>query len=474
MPPLLLVTGASGYIAGLLIPQLLQKGYRLRCLARNPARLAGRSWADKVEIVRGDPLQPETLPAAMQGVQAAYYLIHSMASGKDYPQRDLLAARNFARAAQSAGIEHIIYLGGLADPNGPISSHMRSRIETGQALCESHVPVTELRASIIAGPGSISFEMIRYLTEQLPLLVGPRWLRNLSQPIAAGDVIAYLLAALETPACRGEVIEIGGPTCMSYAENLLAYARHRGLQRALVTLPYLPLPLMARGVGLLTPVPPAIAHPLIEGLKAPSIVQDDKAARLFPHIRPMDYSSALREALQGLTPEGVELLYDPAKPVQTFKQDGFLLDVRQVEIEAAPEAVFRLLTSLGGQRGWLFADFLWKARGGLDRLVGGPGLRGRPEVLATGEVVDFYRVQAIEPPRRLLLYSELRAPGQGWMEWRLQPQGASTRLTQIAWFAPRGLPGFLYWYVLAPFHRFVFAGLLRALARRSRQMGGWQ
>ncbi len=186
MPPLLLITGASGYIAGLLIPELLKKGYRVRCLARNPARLAGRSWADRVEIVRGDPLQPETLPAAMQGVQAAYYLIHSMASGKDYPQRDLLAARNFARAAQAAGLEHIIYLGGLADPNGPLSPHMRSRIETGQALCESLVPVTELRASIIAGPGSISFEMIRYLTEQLPLLVGPRWLNNSPSPSPPG------------------------------------------------------------------------------------------------------------------------------------------------------------------------------------------------------------------------------------------------------------------------------------------------
>ncbi len=249
---------------------------------------------------------------------------------------------------------------------------------------------------------------------------------------------------------------------------MLAYARQRGLQRALVTLPFLPLPLMAHLVGLLTPVPPAIARPLIEGLKAPSIVQDDKAARLFPHIRLRDYPSTLRESLRALTPDGVELLYDPARPVQTFKQDGFLLDVRQVEIEAAPEAVFRILTSLGGRTGWLFANFLWRLRGGLDRLVGGAGLRGRPEVLAPGGVVDFYRVQAIEPPRRLLLYAELRAPGQGWMEWRLQPQGASTRLTQIAWFAPRGLPGFLYWYILAPFHRFVFAGLLREIARKSR------
>lgn len=467
MSPLILVTGASGYIAGQLIPRLLEKNYRVRCLARHPARLAGRGWSGAVEIVRGDPLQPESLPAAMQGVDAAYYLIHSMSSGKDYPQRDLLAARNFACAAEAAGLEHIIYLGGLANPQGAISPHMRSRIETGQALRESRVPVTELRASVIVGPGSISFEMIRYLTEQFPLLVGPRWLHNLSQPIAATDVLAYLLAALDVPACRGEIIEIGGPAQITYAENMLAYARRRGLKRALLTLPFIPLSLMARLVGLLTPVPPAIAHPLIEGLQAPSIVQDDKAARLFPHIRPTDYQSALQDSLRALTPDGVELLYDPARPIQTLKQDGFLLDIRQVDVEAAPEAVFRVLAALGGRTGWLYADFLWRLRGGLDRLAGGPGLRGRREVLEPGGVVDFYRVQALEPARRLLLYSELKAPGEGWMEWRLQPQGTSTRLVQIAWFAPRGAPGFLYWHGLGPFHRRVFAGLLRAIAHKS-------
>ncbi|MCS7010999.1 MAG: SDR family oxidoreductase [Anaerolineales bacterium] len=467
MTSYILVTGASGYIAGQLIPRLLARGYRIRCLARNPARLVGRSWADQVEIVPGDPLRPETLPAALADVQAAYYLIHSMSSGKDYPKRDLQAAYHFARAAEAAGLEHIIYLGGLADPNGPISPHMRSRIETGQALRQGRVPVTEFRASIISGPGSISFEMIRYLTEQFPVLIGPCWLHNLSQPIAAADVIEYLLAALEYPACRGEIVEIGGPERLTYAENMLAYARARGLRRALLTLPWLPLSLMAWMVGWLTPVPAAIAYPLIEGLQAPSIVQDDRARRLFPHIQPMGYEASLRHALESLTPERVELLYDPTRPKQILKQDGFLVDVRQEDTDASPEAVFSVLSSLGGQNGWLYANFLWRLRGMLDRLLGGPGMRGRSPTLETGSLLDFYRVQAFEPPKRLLLRAELKAPGEGWMEWRVLSCGRTTRLVQIAWFAPRSVLGFLYWVLLGPIHRLVFAGLIREIVRRS-------
>jgi uncharacterized protein YbjT (DUF2867 family)/uncharacterized protein YndB with AHSA1/START domain len=465
MSELLLVTGASGYIAGQLIPRLLEKGYRVRCLARDPQTLASRSWARSVEIQRGDLLRPETLPAALEGVRAAYYLIHSMASGKNYPECDLLAARNFARAAQEAHLEHIIYLGGLVDPERPLSLHMRSRVETGEALRQGGVPVTEFRASVIAGPGSISFEMIRYLTEQLPVLAGPRWLRNLSQPIAAGDVIAYLMAALEVEACRGEIIEVGGPNQVPYAENLLAYARYRGLKRPLLTLPYIPVPLMAYAIGLLTPVPAVIARPLVEGLQDTSIVHDDKAARLFPDIRPRDYASAMHAAIQALSPAATELLYHPLRPVQTPKQDGFLLDIRQTRINAAPEAVFHLLAALGGRNGWLFANPLWRLRAALDRLAGGPGMRGRPEVLAPGAAVDFYRVEVYDPPRQLRLRAELKAPGEGWMEWRLEPDGAGTHLMQIAWFAPRGVPGFLYWYLLGPVHRWVFAGMLRAIAK---------
>jgi uncharacterized protein YndB with AHSA1/START domain len=310
MSELLLVTGASGYIAGQLIPRLLEKGYRVRCLARDPQTLASRSWARSVEIQGRDLLRPETLPAALEGVRAAYYLIHSMASGKNYPECDLLAARNFARAAQEAHLEHIIYLGGLVDPERPLSLHMRSRVETGEAL-----------------------------------------------------------------------------------------------------------------------------------------------------------RSAMHAAIQALSPAATELLYHPLRPVQTPKQDGFLLDIRQTRINAAPEAVFNLLAALGGRNGWLFANPLWRLRAALDRLAGGPGMRGRPEVLAPGAAVDFYRVEVYDPPRQLRLRAELKAPGEGWMEWRLEPDGAGTHLMQIAWFAPRGVPGFLYWYLLGPVHRWVFAGMLRAIAK---------
>jgi uncharacterized protein YbjT (DUF2867 family)/uncharacterized protein YndB with AHSA1/START domain len=469
MALLILVTGASGYIAGQLIPLLLAKGYQVRCLVRDPSRLAGRSWAESVEIISGDLVRPETLTRALQGVQAAYYLVHNMSSGRHYPVRDLLAAHNFAAAAETTGLEHIIYLGGLANPNSYISPHMRSRIETGQALRSGQVPVTEFRAGVIVGPGSISFEMIRYLTEQFPVLIGPRWLHNASQPVAATDVLAYLLAALEVPACRGKVIEIGGPDRITYAENMLAYARQRGLKRSLFTLPFIPVNFMAWMVSLLTPVPPAIARPLIEGLQAPSVVREETARDFFPDIWPTGHRTALENSLKTLSPAFVEPLYNPSLSVQTLKQEGFLLDVRQIKVDAPPKVVFRLLTSLGGQDGWLFADLLWQVRGALDRLAGGPGMRGRAQILETGSVVDFYRVEILDPGRRLRLYAELKAPGQGWMEWRLLPEEESTRLVQIAWFAPRGTWGFLYWHLLGPLHKWVFTGLLKQIASRSIQ-----
>ncbi len=466
MPGPILVAGASGYIASRLTPRLLASGYSVRCLARKPWRLADRSWSAAVEIVKADLLMPETLAPALQGTRAAFYLVHSMSSGRHYPELDLRAARNFAEAATSAGLEQIIYLGGLADPQSHISPHMRSRIESGAALREGSTPVTEFRAGVIIGPGSISFEMIRFISEQFPLLPGPTWLRNLSQPIAVDDVIAYLLAALETPASRGQVIEIGGADVMTHAATMLTYARLRGLKRSIITLPpILPVRWIAGVVGLLTPVPAKIAIPLIGGLQAPSIVQSDSARRIFHAIQPLDYPRALARAFEHLTPGSVELRVPPGAPVTSLKQEGFLLDVRQVHVPLPQPALFARLTALGGQAGWLYANMFWRLRGWLDRLIGGPGMRGRQPVLQPGGVVDFYRVDALVPGELLRLHAELKAPGQGWMEWRLQPQGDATRLVQIAWFAPRGVTGFLYWYLLAPIHRLVFRGLIARLAR---------
>jgi len=468
---LILVTGVTGYIGELLIPRLLEKGCRVRCLVRNPGKLSTHSWLTQVEIVEGDVTRPESLPEALQDVTVAYYLIHSMASGNGYASRDILAAQNFARAAEAAGVEQIIYLGGLADPNADIAQHMRSRIETGEALRTTSVPVTEFRAGLIIGPGSISFEMIRFLTEHLPVLAAPPWAKNRNQPVAIQDVLAYLLSALDTPACKGKVIGIAGPEIYTYAEIMLTYARIRGLKRQLFTLPIIPLGFMAFWVGKLTPVPASIGKPLIDGMRSDSIRLDDTASRLFPGITPVGYIQAVRDSLEQLKPDSLHLAWDDGeKTIAQLKHKGFLIDRRKIHVKATSEAVYQVVANLGGENGWLYADWLWKLRGWLDlRLAGGSGLRGRIRVrqVSVGDVVDFYRVEEVDPGHKLRLYSELKAPGEGWMEWEVDPMEAGSRLVQTAYFAPRGLTGFLYWYLLGPIHRLVFNGLIRTIARNA-------
>jgi uncharacterized protein YbjT (DUF2867 family) len=469
-PRPILVTGATGYIASRLIPRLLEKGYAVRCLARDPARLAGRPWAGQVEIFQGDVTCPETLSPALSGAAAAYYLIHSMASGSHYYERDMEAAANFACAARESRVEHIIYLGGLADPEAEIAPHMRSRILTGEYLRTCGMPVTEFRAGVIVGPGSISFEMIRFLCEHLPVLVGPRWLENHSQPIAAQNVLDYLLAALENRDVRGGVYEIGGPDVLTYAGTMQVYARLRGLRRPVFFLPGLPVQLMAFIVDKLTPVPQAIAQPLIEGLMSDSQVRDDSARRLFPDVELLGYEQAVCAALGQLTPAHVEPVWnDSPGAVRQVKHEGFFIDHRSLPVQASPQEIFRVLAGLGGSRGWPFANGLWQARGWLDSLLGGPGLRGRshPDRLHPGDVLDYYRVETAEDGRLLRLHSELKAPGEGWMEWLLRPAEGGCQVSQTAYFAPRGLAGCLYWYLLKPVHTRVFRGLIEAVARRA-------
>lgn len=471
----ILVTGATGYISSCLIPRLLERGYAVRCLVRDPVRLQGRLWAKRVEIVQGDVTRLETLPAAMRGVTAAYYLIHSMASGRDYYQRDLQAAANFARVARETQVEHIIYLGGLADPKAEIAPHMRSRILTGEFLRFCGLPVTEFRAGVIVGPGSISFEMIRFLCEHLPVLIGPRWLKNLSQPIAIQNVLDYLLAALEKPQARGGIYEIGGPDVLTYADLLKKYARLRNLNRSILTLPHIPVGFMAWWVDKLTPVPSAIASPLIEGLMSNSLVGDDSARRLFPEVDLLNYEQAVCVALSQRLPARVEPVWsDSAGTDRQLKHEGFFVDHRSMPAQTSPAAVFRTLLGLGGDRGWLFANGLWQVRGWLDAFLGGPGLRPRthPDYLQEGDVLDYYRVDAIEPDRLLRLRSQLKVPGEGWMEWRLQPQGEGCLLSQNAYFAPHGLSGCLYWYLLNPLRTWVFRGLIKAIVRRAETYSG--
>lgn len=322
--PLILVTGATGYIASRLIPRLLERGYRVHALARRPEKLHTRKWSSQVEIFKGDVTEPATLPPALEGVHTAYYLIHNMSRGRGYTAVEIEGARIFAQAAEAAGIEHIIYLGGLADPEQRIAPHMRSRIETGKTLRQGKVPVTEFRAGVIAGEGSISFEMIRFMTELFPIVPGPVWLRNKSQPIAIQNVMDYLLAALINPNGRGGVFEIGGPQTFTYQELMQKYAEIRGHKRGFFLLPYIPIWFMAFGINLMTPVPYPIAYALVDGLSSDSVVLHDDARKTFPEVMLMDFESAVREALRRLHPHEVERVWDDGQDA-SLRHEGFFI-----------------------------------------------------------------------------------------------------------------------------------------------------
>jgi len=471
---LVLVTGASGYIGGRLIPLLIQRGYGVRCLVRDLASLTNRTWFQQVETAVGDVTVRKSLNQAMDGVTAAYYLVHSMVSGPGYDERDILAARNFAATANLAGLEQIIYLGGLVNPADNIGRHMRSRLMTGDTLRQGSVPVTEFRASVIIGSGSISFEMIRFLTEQLPILVVPRSLDHRAQPIAIQNVLDYLLAALEIPNCRGQTYEIGGTDVLSYIEIMQMYARVRGLKRWMPILPAFPLSLLAFGAGKLTPVPASITRPLIDGMRSDSVVNDEQALQIFPSIARLGYKEAISASLNQLNPAQIEPIWDNAlNSIKIIKHAGFFILSQQISLEVQPEVVYRVLIELGGKRGWLYLNTLWQLRGVLDCLFGGPGMRGRRDenYLREGDIIDFYRVETLEQNRMMRLRAELKAPGSGWMDWHLKPKSNGGLLfSQVMYFAPKGLSGFLYWYVLYPVHRLVFSGLFKKLVYLARQM----
>lgn len=398
--PLILVTGATGYIANLLIPQLLARGYRVRALARKPERLNARKWFPQVEMIRGDVMNPSTLAPALDGVHTAYYLVHNMAAGHGYTSLEIESARNFAQAAESAGVQHIVYLGGLADSEQDIAPHMRSRIETGASLRQGKVPVTEFRAGVIIGSGSISFEMIRFMTELFPIIPAPTWLKNKSQPIATQNIIDYLLAALETNDRQGKVFEIGGPQVFSYQELMLRYAKIRGHKRSFILLPFIPAWFMAFGIGLATPVPPAIASALMAGLSRDSVVIHNDARKTFPEVMLIDFESAVREAMRRLHPLEIEHVWEDGQgDVKNLKHEGFFIHHREMKINLPIEA----------------------------------------------------------PP---LSYKKFSF-GEEWIQWRVSRVGNPTYLKQTAYFAPRGLGGFLYWYLFYPFHIFRFRRLIK-------------
>jgi uncharacterized protein YbjT (DUF2867 family) len=476
---LILVTGATGYVGGRLVPRLLEAGYRVRCLVRDPNRLQGRSWLNRVEVFSGDALIPSTLTGAMQGVSVAYYLIHGRQGGKMDAERDLAVARNFAEAAGEAGIERIIYLGELVDPTSELSPYLRARHETGYILRYSNVPVTEFRAGMIVGSGSALFEMIRYLTEREPVLICPAWFFSQAQPIAIRDVLSYLITALETYESTGKMIEIGGPTRLTYADMLLGYAKERHLKRMLIRTPFYVPRLSAYWVHMVTPIHWRVVLPLIEGLRARLIVRDEAAQKLFPQVKPLDFQTAVHLALGRIQRDNVETSWSDAlvtvagdiKPYKFIVDEGMFIETRQLLLDLSPETVFRSYTGIGGERGWLYMDWAWAMRGWIDKAVGGVGIRrGRrhPDETRVGESLDFWRVEEVEKDHLLRLRAEMKLPGKAWLQFESLPQNVKTLLTVTAYFAPHGFLGFLYWYAMWPFHKFIFDGLTRRVASRAR------
>jgi uncharacterized protein YbjT (DUF2867 family) len=465
----ILVTGATGYVGGRLIPRLLEHGHSVRVLVREAERIAGRPWAEAVDIHLGDLLDPTTLEGLCTGCDVAYFLVHSMASTRDFAALDDQVTRNFCDAAQ--GLSHVIYLGGLLPQTATPSPHLSSRAEVGRLLAEK-LPTTEFRAGPIIGSGSASFEMVRYLTDRLPAMVTPRWILNRVQPIAIRNILAYLIAALE----RGPsgIVEVGAPA-LTFKEMMLQYAALRGYRRIIIPLPVLAPRLAARWVGLITPISNRLAVPLVEGVNHSLFADDAAARRLFPEIIPIPYQQAVQLALEKIRMGDVETRWTGASGPTAHLHDweGTVRERRTLHVDLPPHAVFSAFTRLGGDQGWLVWNSLWRIRGWMDKLIGGPGLRrGRrdPEALLTGDVVDFWRVETIVPDALLLLRAEMRLPGRAWLQFKAVPEGTGTRLIQTAIFHPDGLAGALYWYSLYPIHRFIFSDMVRGIAAFAKRL----
>lgn len=460
-----------------MLPLLTEAGWSVRCLARRPEHLVSRVPAG-VEVVPGDLLDAGSLSAAMRDVKTAFYLVHSMGATGDFEAQDRLAADNFAAAARAAAVRRIIYLGGLGEDHLQLSAHLRSRHEVGRRLRAHGIPVIEFRASIIIGSGSLSFEMIRALVERLPVMLTPRWVDVVAQPIAIGDVLAYLCEALTLKTSGHAIFEIGGPDRVSYGDLMREYARQRGQRRWMIPVPFLTPRLSSLWLGLVTPLFARVGRKLIDSIRYPTVVRDDAAKRTFP-IRPIPTREAIARALRNEDTQFAQTRWSDAlssaslpRPWGGVRFGNRLVDSRSVRVSAAAPRVFAILERIGGEAGWHYADWLWRARGGLDLLIGGVGMRrGRrdPSRLQVGDVVDCWRVEAIERDRRLRLQAEMKLPGRAWLDFEVQPNGGHTQLRQTAIFDPAGLWGLAYWYGVWPLHQLVFAGMLRGLARAAER-----
>jgi uncharacterized protein YbjT (DUF2867 family) len=470
----ILVVGASGYIGGRLVPLLADRGHEMVLMARDPRPLVAR-FPD-ARVVAGDLLDPASLERAVAGIDVAYYLAHSMRAGEHgFAERDRRSARDFAEAAQRAGVQRIVYLGGLGDDAAGLSEHLASRHEVGAELAAHGVPVTELRAAVVIGSGSASFEILRHLTERLPVMITPRWVDTRCQPIGIRDVLDSLVAVLDHPEVGG-IVEIGGPDVLSYGEMMLTYARLRGLRRLMIPVPVLTPRLSSYWVGLVSPIPSGIARPLIEGLRNEVVVRDPGPARALA-LHPVPYEEALRRAIDRTDRHEIESTWfdaiaAPDHPSLTAveSREGMIIDRRSHRVAAAPTRTFAEVERLGGDAGWPYADLLWRLRGLADRVVGGVGMRlGRRDAdrVRVGDAVDFWRVEEVRRPSLLRLRAEMKVPGRAWLQYEVTPARGGSRVIQTAFFEPKGLGGLAYWYVLYPAHAVIFRGMVREVARRA-------
>jgi uncharacterized protein YbjT (DUF2867 family) len=472
------MTGSTGYVGGRLMRRLLEAGHTVHALARHPENIR----LDHANLIRfaGNALDLDSLHAAMAGVDTAYYLIHSMGEGQHFAEADRACAVNFAAAAKQAGIQHIIYLGGLTSARTEeLSEHMASRVEVGEILRASGIQVTEFRASIVIGSGSLSFELIRALVERLPMMITPRWVSIRAQPIGIDDLLAYLEAGLEPPRSESRMYEIGGADQLAYGGLMREYARQRGLRRAMIPVPVLTPRLSSLWLGLVTPVYARVGKKLISSIRNESVVTDTTALQDFP-IKPLGMRDMIARALRNEDREFAETRWSDALSSlgERTSWGGKRLGTRivyshVVKTTAPPAAAFQPIQRIGGRNKWYYANFLWKIRGWIDLWVGGPGIRrGRrhPEELHRGDILDWWRVEEIEPDRRLRLYAEMKVPGRAWLEFEVTPSDLGADIRQTALFDPAGLAGLVYWYALYPLHHIIFKGMLRQIARRAEAL----
>ncbi|MGW3482688.1 SDR family oxidoreductase [Rhodococcus indonesiensis] len=477
----ILVTGATGYIGGRLAPLLVDAGHRVRVLARTPDKLRDVPWAGDVEIVRGDLTDPQSLAVACRDVDVLYYLVHSMGGRGEFIDTERAEAENVAAAARAAGVRRIVYLGGLHPDTADLSTHLRSREQVGRILVESGVPTLVLQAGVVIGSGSASFEMIRHLSNRLPLMTTPKWVNNKIQPIAVRDVLHYLVGAATAPLPRSRTYDIGGPDVLRYGEMMQVYAEVAGLRRRrILVLPVLTPKLAGLWIGLVTPIPPSLGRALIESLSNDAVVSEHDIDDVIPPPPGglTGYREAVRLALRKIERGDVETTWASASPVGApaeplpsdphWAGEVVFVDERCIDCDTDASTVWEVVESIGGENGWYSFPLAWTIRGWLDRFAGGVGLsRGRrnPRTLHTGDALDFWRVERLERPTLLRLRAEMRAPGGAWLEWRIEPlDPGRARLHQRAIFFPKGLAGRVYWYALVPFHGIIFKGMLENIA----------